>query len=84
MNKVPDGTSGRVLSKRDTENDAGDHQNIAVQNKISIFYRFLIYFHWKIHSISANEFHLISMKINKNQFLVERKNKVESVELECD
>ena len=37
MNKVPDGTSGRVLGKWDTENDAGDDQDVAVQNKISIF-----------------------------------------------
>ena len=41
VNKVPDGTSGRVLSKWDTENDAGDHQDIAVQNKISIFFSVL-------------------------------------------
>ena len=39
MNKVPNGTSGRVLGKRDTENDAGDNQYIAVQDKISIFHR---------------------------------------------
>ena len=43
MDQVPDGTSGRVLGKWDTENNAGDHQDVAVQNKISIFYRFLTF-----------------------------------------
>ena len=48
VNKVPNGTSGRVLGKWDTENDAGNHQNIAIQNKISIFYRFLLFFRLEI------------------------------------
>ena len=62
VNKVPNGTSGRVLGKWDTENDAGNHQNIAIQNKISIFYRFLYFL------VENSNFHReIPMKIDKYQ-----------------
>ena len=64
VNKVPNGTSGRVLGKRDTENDAGNHQNIAIQNKISICYRFL-FFSVENNNFSPRNSNEKSMKINK-------------------